>query len=94
MRSFLAQRPNLPPKQSSENQVKIGGQIRLAGASGRRMCTHHEQATPGEAGQSPAHQFPEPSLHPVANHSRADRTADNKAYLRRGVAWYRIGREE
>jgi len=25
MRSFLAQRPNLPPQQTSENQVKIGG---------------------------------------------------------------------
>src|SRR5450756_251955 len=30
MRSFLAQRPNLPPQQSSENQVEIGGQFRLA----------------------------------------------------------------
>ena len=47
MRSFLAQRPNLPPQQLSENQVEIGGQIRLVCARGRRMCTHHEQATPG-----------------------------------------------
>jgi hypothetical protein len=42
MRSFLAQRPNLPPQQSSKYQVKIGGQIRLACASGRRMSAHHE----------------------------------------------------
>jgi hypothetical protein len=93
MRSF-SQRPNLPPQQSFENQVKIGGQIRLACVSGRRMCAHNEQATPGKAGEAPAHYLPEPSLHPVANHSRADRTADNKAYLRSGAAWYRIGREE
>ena len=82
MRSFLAQRPNLPPQQSSDNQVKIGGQIRLACASGCRMGAQHEQATPGKRGEPPAHQFPEPSLYPVANHRRANRTANNKAYLR------------
>jgi hypothetical protein len=93
MRS-LAQRPNLPPQQSSENQVKIGGKIRLAGASGRRMCPQYEQTTPGKRGDSPAHQLPEPSLHPVANYRRADRTADNQAYLRHGVALYRTDRKE
>ncbi len=46
MRSFLAQRPNLPPQQLSENQVKIGGQICLACACGGRMCPQHEQAAP------------------------------------------------
>ena len=85
----LAQRPNLPPQQSSEHQVEIGGEIRLACASGSRMGTHHEQATPGKRGEPPAHQFPEPSLYPVANHRRANRTADNKAYLRTGVLGYR-----
>ncbi len=55
MRSFLAQRPNLPPQQSSENQVKIGGQICLACASGGRMSPQHEQATPGKRGDPPAH---------------------------------------
>ena len=94
MRSFLAQRPNLPPEESSDNQVEIGGQIRLAFACGCRKGAQYEQATPGKAGDPPAHNLPEPTLHPVANHSRADRTADNKAYLRRGAAWYRIGREE
>jgi hypothetical protein len=43
----LAQRPNLPSHQSSEHQVKIGGEIRLACTSGSRMGTHHEQATSG-----------------------------------------------
>jgi hypothetical protein len=86
MRSFPAQRPNLPPKQSSKNQVKIGGKIRLACASGRRMCTQHEQATPRKRCDPPAHQFPEPSLHSVANHCRADRTANNQPYLRLGIA--------
>ncbi len=89
MRSLLAQRPNLPPQESSENQVEIGGKIRLAYASGRRMRTQHEQATPGKTGEPPAYQFPEPSLHPVANHRRANRTADYKAYLRPGVLGYR-----
>ena len=74
----LAQRPNLPPHQSSEHQVEIGGKIRLACTSGSRMGTHHEQATSGERGEPPAHEFPEPSLYPVANHRRANRTADNK----------------
>ena len=55
------------------------------------MCTQHEQATPGKRGDSPAHQFPEPSLYPVANHRRANRTANNKAYLRLGVLGYRTG---
>jgi hypothetical protein len=43
----LALRPNLPSHQSSEHQVKIGGEIRLARTSGSRMGTHHQQATPG-----------------------------------------------
>ena len=89
MRSFLAQRPYLPPEQSSDNQVKIGDQICLACASSRRMSTHHEQATPGKRGDSPAHEFPEPSLYPVTNHRRANCTANNKAYLRTGIAWNR-----
>jgi hypothetical protein len=89
MRSFLAQRPNLPPKQSSDNQVEIGGQFGLACASGCRMGAQYEQATPRERGETPAHQFPEPSLHPVANHRRANRTADNQAYLCRVTGAYR-----
>jgi hypothetical protein len=89
MRSFLAQRPYLPPEQSSDNQVKIGDQICLACASSGRMSTQHEQATPGKRGDPPAHEFPEPSLYPVANHRRANCTANNKAYLRRGIAWNR-----
>jgi hypothetical protein len=56
------------------------------------MCPQHEQATPGKRGDPPAHQFPEPSLYPVANHRRANRTANYKAYLRLGVLGYRTGR--
>ena len=55
------------------------------------MCTQHKQATPGKRGDPPTHQFPEPSLHPVANHRRANRTADYKAYLRHGTGGYRTG---
>ncbi len=58
------------------------------------MSTHHEQATPRKAGKSPAHQFPEPSLYPVAHHRRANRTANYKAYLRAGVLGYRTGGQE
>jgi hypothetical protein len=89
MRSFLAQRPYLPPEQSSDYQVKIGDQICLACASSGRMSAQHEQATPGKRGDPPAHELPEPSLYPVANHRRANCTADNKAYLRPGIAWNR-----
>ena len=88
MRSLLAQRPNLPPQESSENQVKIGGQIHLACARSGRMRPQYEQATPRKPGDPPAHQFPEPSLYPVANHRRANRTANNKAYLRPRIGWY------
>jgi hypothetical protein len=94
MRSFLAQRPYLPPKQSTDYQVKIGDQIRLACASSCRKGTHHEQATPGKRGDPPAHEFPEPSLYPVANHRRANCTADNKAYLRHRIAWNRPSRQK
>jgi hypothetical protein len=91
----LAQRPNLPPHQSSEHQVEIGDEIRLACTSGSRMGTHHEQATSGQRGKAPAHKFPEPSLYPVANHRRANRTADNKAYLRTDVLGYgTFGRQQ
>jgi hypothetical protein len=86
MRSFQAQRPNLPPQQSSEHQVKIGGQLCLACASGCRLRTQHEQTTLREPGDPPAHEFPESSLYPVANHRRANRAANNKAYLRLGIS--------
>src|SRR5258708_18312847 len=47
------------------------------------MNPHHEHATTREAGKAYPHQLSEPSLHAVANHGRANRTANNKAYLRR-----------
>ncbi len=93
MRSCLT-RPNLPPQQSSKHQVKIGGQIRLACASGGRMGAHHERASPGKAGKPPAHQLPEPSLYPVAHYRRANRTANYKAYLRRSVLGYGTAGQE
>ena len=58
------------------------------------MCTQHEQATPRKRGNPPTHQFPEPSLHPVANHRRANRTANYKAYLRLGALGYRTGSQQ
>jgi hypothetical protein len=53
-RSLLAC-PNLPPQESSEHQVEIGGKIRLACASGRRVGPQYEEATPGKRGELPAH---------------------------------------
>jgi hypothetical protein len=94
MRSFLAQRPYLPPQQSSDNQVKIGDQIRLACACSSRVSAQYEQAAPGKRGDPPAHQFPEPSLYPVANYRRANCTANHKAYLRHGIVWNRTDRQE
>ena len=58
------------------------------------MCTQHEQATPGKRGDPSTHQFPEPSLHPVANHRRANRTANYKAYLRHGTGGYLTGSQQ
>jgi hypothetical protein len=54
------------------------------------MGTHHEQTTYGKASETLAHQLPESSLYPVAHHRRANRTADYKAYLRRGAVGYRV----
>jgi hypothetical protein len=94
MRSLPAQRPNLPPQQSSERQVKIGGQICLAYACGRWVRAHHELATLRERGETRSHKLPEPSLYPVAYHRRANRTADYKAYLRPGVLGYHTGGQQ
>jgi hypothetical protein len=58
------------------------------------MGTHYEQASPGKAGEPPAHKFPEPPLYPVTHHRRANRTADYKAYLRLGVLGYRTGSKQ
>jgi hypothetical protein len=58
------------------------------------MCTQHKQATPGKRGDPFTHQFPEPSLHPVANHRRANRTADYKAYLRHSAGGYLTGGQQ
>jgi hypothetical protein len=43
-RSSPMQRPNLPPQQSSQNQVQIDGKIRLARHRGRRVRANHEKA--------------------------------------------------
>jgi hypothetical protein len=90
----LPTRPNLPPQQSSEHQVEIGGKFRLACTCGSRMGTQHQLTAPGERGKPPSHQFPEPSLYPVADHRRANRTADYKAYLWLGVVLYLANRKE
>jgi hypothetical protein len=79
----------LPPQQSVKYQVEIGGHIRLAGASGGRVSSHHEHATIRKIRETRPHHFPESSLYPIANHRRANRTADDKAYLRWATIWNR-----
>jgi hypothetical protein len=78
---------SLPPQQSVEYQVKIGGQIRLADARSGRVGTHYEHATAREIGETRPHHFPKPSPYPIANHRGANRTADDKAYLCRPTIW-------
>jgi hypothetical protein len=77
------QRPNLPPQQSSQSQVQISGEIGLARRRGRGARTNHEKAARGEYIEMLSHQCPKTALNAVANHRGPNRTADNKAYLRR-----------
>jgi hypothetical protein len=62
-------RPTLPPKQSLEHQVELGGQIRLACGSGPGTGAHHQQATFRKRLQIPAGQMTEPAPHFITNHS-------------------------
>ena len=84
----MAQCLNLPPEQSSEYQVEIGGQIRLAGVGSYGVGTHDEQATIWEVCETCPHELPKTSLHSVANHCGANRTANDKAYLHRLTIGY------
>jgi len=72
-------RPTLPPKQSSDNQVEFGGEIRLACGSGPGIGTYHQQATVRKRPEIPAGQMSQPPSDPVAHDSAAHGTANHEA---------------
>jgi hypothetical protein len=65
----------LPPKQRSDYQVEVGGEIRLASHGSARRSAHYKQATSGQRTQVPTGEMPQPPPHLITNHSRADRLA-------------------
>ena len=71
-------RPTLPPKQSSDYQVEVGGEIRLAGRCRARARAHYQQATSGQHCQIPAGQVPQPPPDLIPHYSRAYGPAHNK----------------
>jgi hypothetical protein len=77
------QRPNLPPKQSLENQVQISGEINLACRCGRGIRPDHEKAACRKHAKMLAHHDPEAALYAVTDNRGPNRTTDDKAYLRR-----------
>jgi hypothetical protein len=75
----LAPHPNLPPKQRSDYQVEVGGEIRLAGRGRARCSAHYQQATPRQRTQVPAGEVTEPPLDRIPHHCRTHRPADDEA---------------
>jgi len=69
----------LPPKQSSDYQVEVGGKIRLARSSCARCSAQYKQATSRQRPQVPAGKMPEPSADPITDHSAADFASDDEA---------------
>jgi hypothetical protein len=76
----------LPPKQRSDYQVEVGGEIRLASHGRARRSAHYKQATSGQRAQVPTGEVPQPPPHFVSHHSRADRLAYHEADTRRLAA--------
>jgi len=58
----------LPPKQSSDYQVEVGGEIRLAGRSRARRGADYKQATSRQQPQVPAREVPQPPPDRIPNH--------------------------
>jgi hypothetical protein len=72
----------LPPKQSSDYQVEVGGEIRLAGRGRAGRGADYKQATSRQQSQVPSGDVPEPSSDRISDNSRANRLADDKANAR------------
>jgi hypothetical protein len=73
----------LPPKQSSDYQVEVGGEIRLAGCSSARRGAHYKQATSRQQPQVPSGEVSEPPSDRIPDDSGAHRLADDKTDARR-----------
>jgi hypothetical protein len=72
----------LPPKQRSDYQVEVGGEIRLASHSRAWRSAHYKQATSRQAAQVPTGEVPQPPSYLVTDHCRADRLAYHEADVR------------
>jgi hypothetical protein len=79
IRCSPARHPALPPKQSSDYQVEVGGEIRLAGRSRARCRAQHKQATSRQRPQIPSDQVAQAAPDPVSNHGGADPAANDEA---------------
>jgi hypothetical protein len=65
----------LPPKQRSDYQVEVGGEIRLASHGRARRSAHYKQATSGQRTEVPTGEMTKPPPHLITDDSRADRLA-------------------
>jgi hypothetical protein len=72
----------LPPKQCSDYQVEVGGEIRLAGRGRARRSAHYKKATSRQRTQVPTGEVPQPPSDFVTDHSRTDRLAYHEADVR------------
>ena len=72
----------MPPKQSFDYQVEVGGEIRLASRGRARRSAHYKQATSRQHTQVPAGDVPQPPSDFVTDHSRTDRLAYHEADAR------------
>jgi hypothetical protein len=77
----LAPHPTLPPKQRSDYQVEVGGEIRLAGRGRARCSAHYQQATPRQRTQVPTGKMTQPPLHGIAHHRRSHCPADDETHV-------------
>jgi hypothetical protein len=73
------QRLTLPPKQCSDYQVEVGGEIRLACGRTPRIGAYHQQATFRKRPQVPAGQMAQLAAHPVAYDCAAHGAAHHEA---------------
>jgi len=72
----------LPPKQSSDHQVEVGGEIRLAGRGRARRGADYKQATSRQQPQVPSGEVPQPSSDSISDHRRAHGLADDETHSR------------
>jgi hypothetical protein len=70
----------LPPKQSSDYQVEVGGEIRLAGHGRARCGAHYKQATPRQRTQVPAGKVTKAPFDRIPHYRGPDRLADDETH--------------